>query len=122
MVSEVRRVLRPEGLFLFDTINRNPLASFVIVTIGERVLRLLPPGTHDPALFIRPSELRGALQRNGFVVGRFAGFGPRWLNRRLDLTFGRLPSTAVQYLGHAQVNEGNPHPRERAGRDCSSHR
>ena len=122
VVSEIGRVLRPEGLFLFDTINRNPLASFVIVTIGERVLRLLPPGTHDPALFIRPSELRGALQRNGFVVGRFAGFGPRWLNRRLDLTFGRLPGTAVQYLGHAQVNEGNRHPRERAGRGCSSQR
>ena len=42
VVSEIRRVLRPEGLFLFDTINRNPLASFVIVTIGEKVMRLLP--------------------------------------------------------------------------------
>ena len=103
VVSEIRRVLRPGGLFLFDTINRNPLASFVMVTIGERSSGLLPPGTHDPAMFIRPSELGRSLERNGFVVGRFAGFGPRRLNGRLDLTFGRWPTTAVQYLGHAQV-------------------
>jgi 2-polyprenyl-6-hydroxyphenyl methylase/3-demethylubiquinone-9 3-methyltransferase len=44
VVAEVRRVLRPRGLFLFDTINRNPLAAFVIVTIGENVIRLLPTG------------------------------------------------------------------------------
>jgi ubiquinone biosynthesis O-methyltransferase len=105
VVAEVRRVLRPRGLFLFDTINRNPLAAFVIVTIGENLIRLLPHGIHDPALFIRPAELKRALELNGFIVGRFAGLGPRRLNRRLGLTFGSLPITAVQYIGHARVAE-----------------
>eukprot|EP01035_Chromulina_nebulosa_P002113 gene2113-2838_t len=53
VIAETRRVLRPGGLFLFDTINRNPLATVVMITLGEGVLRLLPRGTHDPAMFIR---------------------------------------------------------------------
>ena len=101
VVLEIRHVLRENGLFLFDTINRGALATFVMITLGEKLLRLLPPGTHDPAMFIRPSELKRVLEANGFVVGRFFGFGPRRLNRRLDITFSRVPTTAVQYLGSA---------------------
>lgn len=101
VIAEVRRVLRPRGLFLFDTINRNPLAAFVHVTVGERLIGLLPSGTHDPTMFIRPCELRRSLERNGFAVGQFAGFGPR----RLGPTFGQWPTTAVQYLGHARAGD-----------------
>jgi 2-polyprenyl-6-hydroxyphenyl methylase/3-demethylubiquinone-9 3-methyltransferase len=57
VIAEVRRVLRHGGLFVFDTINRTWLANFVIITLGERVLRLLPRGTHDSNLFIKPTEL-----------------------------------------------------------------
>jgi len=101
VLFEVRRVLRPNGLFLFDTINRTRMASFLLVTIGENVIRLLPRGTHDPLLFIRPEELARKLEAAGFTVGRFAGLGPCGLNRRLDFTFGLLPTMAIQYLGQA---------------------
>lgn len=103
VIGQVRRVLRPGGLFLFDTINRNPLSALAVVTIAERVLRLLPPGTHQPAGFIRPAELGRLLEREGFSVGRMLGLGPRGLDSKLDLTFGRVPSTAILYLGHARV-------------------
>lgn len=108
--SEVRRVLRPDGLFLFDTINRNWLAVFALVTVAENILGLVPKGTHDPAKFIRPSELRAALTVAGFVPGTFVGFGPRWLSRR-HLIFGWLPTTAVIYIGHASARpEESLHP------------
>jgi 2-polyprenyl-6-hydroxyphenyl methylase/3-demethylubiquinone-9 3-methyltransferase len=106
VLDEVARVLKPGGLFLFDTINKNPLASFVVVTMGERVLRLLPRGTHDPALFIRPGDLRRMLEARGLVVGRFAGLGPTGVSRRLDPTFGLVPFTAVNYLGSARKPAG----------------
>ena len=101
VLSEIARTMRPGGLLLFDTINRNPLARFASITIAEDMLRLLPRGTHDPAMFIKPKELRAAFQGVGLVPGPITGLGPRGLNRRLDLTFGPLPSTAILYMGIA---------------------
>lgn len=101
VLSEIARTMRPGGLLLFDTINRNPLARLASITIAEDMLRLLPRGTHDPAMFIKPKELRAAFQGAGLVPGPITGLGPRGLNRRLDLTFGPLPSTAILYMGIA---------------------
>ncbi len=122
VIANVRRVLRPGGLFLFDTINRNPLSAFAVVTMAERVLRLLPRGTHQPSGFIRPAELRDALRRHGFVVGPMAGLGPRGVDRRLDITFGYVPSTAILYIGHARVAAGRAGPRAGLVDDASSRR
>ena len=102
VLSEVARTLRPGGLFLFDTINRTLLARLATITVAEDMLRLLPRGTHDPAMFIRPAELRAAMQQAGLVPGPVTGLGPRGLNRRLDLIFGPLPLTAILYMGIAQ--------------------
>ena len=105
VIHEVARVLAPGGLFLFDTINRTALAAFAVVTVAERVLRLLPRGTHDPALFLRPAEMRAHLTGAGLVPGRFAGLGPTGITRRGDPVFGRHPGTAILYIGHASKPE-----------------
>ncbi|MEM9757086.1 MAG: bifunctional 2-polyprenyl-6-hydroxyphenol methylase/3-demethylubiquinol 3-O-methyltransferase UbiG, partial [Pseudomonadota bacterium] len=99
VLSEIARVLRPGGLFLFDTINRTLAARLAAVTVAEDILGLLPKGTHDPYLFIRPGELRTGLINAGMTPGRVTGLGPRGVNRRFDLTFGPLPVTAVIYMG-----------------------
>jgi 2-polyprenyl-6-hydroxyphenyl methylase/3-demethylubiquinone-9 3-methyltransferase len=103
VLAEVRRVLKPGGWFLFDTINRNPLATLMVVVGAERVLGLLPRGTHDPALFIKPAELHAALAGLGFDVKPFRGLGPTGLNRRGDFTFGTHPVTAALYIGAARL-------------------
>lgn len=102
VASEVARVLKPGGMFLFDTINRNPISRFAVVTVAEDILGLLPKGTHDPAMFIKPAELRKVLEAENFQVGRFTGLGPRGFNRRGDFTFGRHPGTTIIYMGTAR--------------------
>lgn len=105
VLAEVERVLKPGGLFLFDTINRNPIASLATITMAEDILRLLPKGTHDPTLFIKPAELRDAMTKACLVPGPMTGLGPRGINRMGDLTFGPLPLTFVLYMGFARKPE-----------------
>ena len=100
--SEMARVLKPGGLFLFDTINRNWLAKHLVVTAAERVVGLLPRGAHDPSMFITPDELRTMLAKSRMPVIEFAGLGPVGMNRRLDIVFGQVPTTLVQYMGVAR--------------------
>src|SRR5262249_32191825 len=106
--------LKPGGLVLFDTLNRTMLAAFVFVFLGEVVLRIGPRGTHDPRKFIKPPELRTMLLRKGFDIGPMAGLGPSGLNRRFDITFARLPTMALMYMGYAvKMDAGETHSRLR---------
>lgn len=58
-------LLRPGGLMVCSTINRNP-KSFATAIIGaEYVLRWLPKGTHDWSKFLTPDELYELLRRSG---------------------------------------------------------
>jgi len=108
VIAEIARVLRPGGILLFDTINRTWLASFIMITLAEDVTGMIPRGTHDPAMFIKPDDLRTALQVAGFAVGAFRGLGPRGVDRHFDMTFGSLPTLAVQYLGSARIKPDLP--------------
>ncbi|MEO1273900.1 MAG: bifunctional 2-polyprenyl-6-hydroxyphenol methylase/3-demethylubiquinol 3-O-methyltransferase UbiG [Pseudomonadota bacterium] len=101
-LAEIHRVLMPGGHFLFDTINRNPIASLAVITVAEDILGLLPKGTHDPKMFIKPGELRRAMTAVGLVPGPVTGLGPAGINRKFDFTFGQVPLTAVIYMGTAQ--------------------
>jgi 2-polyprenyl-6-hydroxyphenyl methylase / 3-demethylubiquinone-9 3-methyltransferase len=68
----------------------------------QDILRLLPRGTHDPAMFIKPAELRRGPINAGLVPGPFTGLGPRGMNRRGDMIFGRLPLSTILYMGTAR--------------------
>ncbi|MGK7654688.1 bifunctional 2-polyprenyl-6-hydroxyphenol methylase/3-demethylubiquinol 3-O-methyltransferase UbiG [Roseovarius sp. B08] len=102
VLHEVARVLKPGGLFLYDTINRNFVSRLATITLAEDILGLLPRGTHDPEMFIKPNELTNRLQGAGLTPGRMTGLGPTGLSRRLDFTFGVLPLKQVIYIGTAQ--------------------
>ncbi|WP_114963885.1 bifunctional 2-polyprenyl-6-hydroxyphenol methylase/3-demethylubiquinol 3-O-methyltransferase UbiG [Tritonibacter mobilis] len=102
VMAEIARVLKPDGTLLYDRINRNPLARLAAITFAEDILRLLPQGTHDPELFIRPAELTDIMEKVGLCVGPSTGLGPRGINRRGDLIFGPFPSRAIIYMGLAQ--------------------
>ncbi|WP_135466974.1 bifunctional 2-polyprenyl-6-hydroxyphenol methylase/3-demethylubiquinol 3-O-methyltransferase UbiG [Crenalkalicoccus roseus] len=64
---------KPEGLVFLSTLNRTA-RSFLLAKLGaEYVLRLLPVGTHDWRMFLRPAELGAALRGAGLRVADIAG-------------------------------------------------
>ena len=73
-------LLKPGGLMICSTINRNP-KSFAMAIVGaEYVMRWLPKGTHEWNKFITPDELYDFLRaggldpvdRKGFVFNPFS--------------------------------------------------
>jgi 2-polyprenyl-6-hydroxyphenyl methylase/3-demethylubiquinone-9 3-methyltransferase len=77
VVAELARVLAPGGPLLFDTVNRTAWAWFVAIFGAERTVGLVPEGTHDWRLFIRPAELDRLMLAAGLAPVRVAGLVPR---------------------------------------------
>lgn len=102
VLEEAARVLAPGGRFFFDTINRNLLSRFLMIGVLENVLGLIPRGTHDHRLFIRPVELERSLTSVGFFMRSSTGMFVIWslFRRRYDAVAGG-PRT-VMYLGCAE--------------------
>lgn len=64
-LTACRNLLRPGGLMVCSTLNRNT-KSFAMAIIGaEWVMRWLPKGTHDWSKFITPEELYAMLEKAG---------------------------------------------------------
>lgn len=64
-LTACQQLLRPGGLMVASTLNRNP-KSFVMGIVGaEYVMRWLPKGTHDWKKFITPDELFELLKKAG---------------------------------------------------------
>jgi 2-polyprenyl-6-hydroxyphenyl methylase/3-demethylubiquinone-9 3-methyltransferase len=64
-LTACQQLLKPGGLMVCSTINRNP-KSFVMAIIGaEYVMRWLPKGTHEWAKFITPDELFDLIRKAG---------------------------------------------------------
>lgn len=87
-------LLKPNGVFVTSTINRN-LKSYLFAIIGaEYVLRLVDKGTHDYHKFITPAELDQMAIRAGFDRQDMTGlhYNPItkhfWLsNRNVDVNY-----------------------------------
>ncbi|WP_343116319.1 bifunctional 2-polyprenyl-6-hydroxyphenol methylase/3-demethylubiquinol 3-O-methyltransferase UbiG [Ostreiculturibacter nitratireducens] len=73
-LTACRQLLKPGGLMIASTINRNP-KSFMMAIIGaEWVMRWLPKGTHDWNKFITPEELYGLIREAGLEPVDKKGF------------------------------------------------
>ena len=69
-----RQLLKPGGLHVCSTINRNAKSYAVAIVGAELVMRWLPRGTHDWAKFITPDELFDLLRNAGLEPVDRKGF------------------------------------------------
>ncbi|WP_050928915.1 bifunctional 2-polyprenyl-6-hydroxyphenol methylase/3-demethylubiquinol 3-O-methyltransferase UbiG [Aestuariivita boseongensis] len=67
-LTACQRLLKPGGLHICSTINRNPKSYVMAIFGAEVVMRWLPKGTHEWNKFITPDEL--------FDLMRDAGLNP----------------------------------------------
>jgi 2-polyprenyl-6-hydroxyphenyl methylase / 3-demethylubiquinone-9 3-methyltransferase len=78
VLSETARVLRPSGVYLFDTINRTARSRLVVIKLLQewRLTAWMPRDLHAWDHFITPDELRAALGRHGLTGRGIVGIGP----------------------------------------------
>jgi 2-polyprenyl-6-hydroxyphenyl methylase/3-demethylubiquinone-9 3-methyltransferase len=90
-LNACRELLKPGGLMICSTINRNSKSYLMAIIGAEHVMRWLPKGTHDWNKFITPDELFDLLRqagldpvdRKGFVFNPVAW---RWSSSDRDLS------------------------------------
>lgn len=73
-VAEISRVMKPGGLFCFDTINRTRRSRWIMIWLLEDILRMIPQGIHDWQKFVTPEELTLLLEKNEFSGINIQGF------------------------------------------------
>lgn len=75
-IREFSRVLKPDGLFVFHTFNRNWLANLVVIRLVELLVKNTPKNMHVLRLFIKPSELAGFCKIANLKVLEMSGIRP----------------------------------------------
>jgi len=86
IIAACARLTRPGGQLFFSTLNRNPKSYLFAIVGAERVLKLVPNGTHDFNKFIRPAELGQWLRTSGLRIREMSGlvYNPLTKVYRLD--------------------------------------
>lgn len=131
VLAESARVMKPGGLYLFDTINRTATSRILAIKLMQewQPTRILDTELHVWDKFIKPNELASLLIGNGLQPADLAGLAPRAnplamlrgfvqarrgritygeLSRRLD--FGPVRRTSLSYMGYA-VKHKNGEPK-----------
>ena len=73
-LTACQQLLKPGGLMVCSTINRNPKSFMVAIVGAEHVMRWLPKGTHEWDKFITPDELGNLITESGLRLVDKQGF------------------------------------------------
>jgi 2-polyprenyl-6-hydroxyphenyl methylase/3-demethylubiquinone-9 3-methyltransferase len=127
VIRESARVLKPGGVYLFDTINRTLRSKLIMIKLFQewRWTCFMPANLHDWRMFIRPDELIRLLKQQGLHPGNVTGLTARANPLRIlgilraralgrlsyheaaqGLDLGESPDTSVLYVGYAQKPVG----------------
>jgi len=128
VISEISRVLKPGGVFFYDTLNRTWASLLGAIKISQvwAPWAFMPPNLHVWKMFIKPREMKSLLRQNGLEWKEHRGLKPDvpiprllgYLRKRArgEWTYAELASrvrtiesrvTAVMYMGYA-VKETPP--------------
>lgn len=104
VISEICRVLKKGGVFVFDTLNRTFISKLVAIKIWQEWKRwaFFPPNLHVWEMFIKPKELKALLEQSGFEFKEFKGSEP---NISIPRMLGYLRKRAKGELTYKDLGE-----------------
>lgn len=73
LVRQCTELLRPGGRAVFATLNRTPVSFAAAIVGAEYLMGLLPKGTHQYEMLIRPAELVQWARNAGLVLEDLTG-------------------------------------------------
>lgn len=127
VMAETARVLKPGGVYCFDTVNRTLFSKLVTIKLFQewRATAFLPPNLHAWEQYITPTELKRLLARHGLAAQEMIGMTPAanpltiprllWRYKRGRLSLQQLGAAArfkvgghtrATYVGYALKARG----------------
>jgi 2-polyprenyl-6-hydroxyphenyl methylase/3-demethylubiquinone-9 3-methyltransferase len=79
------KLVKPDGIVFFSTLNRHPKAYLLAIAAAEYVLQMLPKGTHDYKTFIKPSELCQSARGAGLELQGMVGISYNPITKQFSL-------------------------------------
>ena len=73
LFKHLSKILNSNGIIFISTLNKNPISKFLSINVAENILNLLPKNTHDPELFITPTELEYLAKVNKLKIKNVQG-------------------------------------------------
>jgi 2-polyprenyl-6-hydroxyphenyl methylase/3-demethylubiquinone-9 3-methyltransferase len=92
-IDRCAAMLKPGGMMVASTLNRNWKSFALGIVAAEYVLRWLPRGTHQWDKFVTPDELARHLERNRLGITEQSGvvyspFADKWsLSSDMDVNY-----------------------------------
>ncbi|KAM9316625.1 ubiquinone biosynthesis O-methyltransferase, mitochondrial [Gastrophryne carolinensis] len=109
-------VLKPGGSLFITTINKTKLSYVLGIVVAEKIMSLVPEGTHDWDKFISPEELERLLESNGFVVDTVRGmlYNPcmgswRWIeDTSINYALHAMKTVAQEQAADVDIDQEQP--------------
>ena len=94
IIQACSKMVKPGGYVFFSTLNKTIKSYLLAIVAAEKVLKLVPDGTHDHEHFIRPSQLISWAEANDLKCIDAAGihYNPLTENHKL------IDSLDVNYI------------------------
>jgi 2-polyprenyl-6-hydroxyphenyl methylase/3-demethylubiquinone-9 3-methyltransferase len=108
VIAESARVLKSGGIYLYDTINRTWLSKFLMITLMQKWLRVIPSDLHDWKKFITPAALQRILKHHGLqpcdMIGLIPSMNPiANVKRMLDIRKVKRGMMSYAELGRGML-------------------
>ncbi|MBI2521678.1 MAG: 3-demethylubiquinone-9 3-O-methyltransferase [Bdellovibrio sp.] len=97
VIKEISRVLKPNGILIFNTINRNILTWLLVIKVLPWIIKSTPKNMHLYRLFITPKELVQYCLVEEIQVQKMVGLVPILSTKLFKSYFAGTLSTKIDF-------------------------